>query len=412
MISTAPATLVTTDAAVRHPADQRRYRLSAIDVVRGLVIVIMAIDHVRDFTMIGTDMDPMTNPNVTAAIFLTRWITHFCAPVFVLLAGTSAGLMTARKSPPALARFLVSRGVWLIFIEMFVISTVVTFSPRGIPELRGSVVVAMQVIWAIGASMLALAALQYLGRRTCFLVGIAIVISHNLLDRFWPANALFEERPLWVALHAQMSFRTGPFQFIFIYPILAWIGVMLVGFGASEIFEWPAARRNAVLLRAGVVLTAAFVIVRALDVYGDPNPWQLHPGGATATVIDFLNTTKYPPSLLFLLMTLGPAAVLCALADRWTGVVKDALVTFGRVPFAFYVAHVLLIHVIAVLLGVAQGFDGRQFLTIFFFFPKGYGVGLPGVYALWAVVIIALYPFCRWVAAVKARRRDWWLSYV
>jgi uncharacterized membrane protein len=243
-------------------------------------------------------------------------------------------------------------------------------------------------------------------------VGIAIVISHNLLDRFWPANALFEERPLWVALHAQMSFRTGPFQFIFIYPILAWIGVMLVGFGASEIFEWPAARRNAVLLRAGVVLTAAFVIMRALDVYGDPNPWQLHPGGATATVIDFLNTTKYPPSLLFLLMTLGPAAVLCALADRWTGVVKDALVTFGRVPFAFYVAHVLLIHVIAVLLGVAQGFDGRQFLTIFFFFPKGYGVGLPGVYALWAVVIIALYPFCRWVAAVKARRRDWWLSYV
>src|SRR6185369_15721910 len=161
----APGAHMITDSAVRRPADQRAYRLSSIDVVRGLVIVIMAIDHVRDFTMVGTELDPMANPNIPAALFLTRWITHFCAPVFVLLAGTSAGLMTARKSPHALARFLVSRGTWLIFIEMFVISNLVTFSPRGVPEMRGSVLVAMQVIWAIGASMLALAALQYLGRR-------------------------------------------------------------------------------------------------------------------------------------------------------------------------------------------------------------------------------------------------------
>jgi uncharacterized membrane protein len=410
--STAAAALGVTDAVVRHPADQRAYRLSAIDMVRGLVIVIMAIDHVRDFTMVGTEQDPMTNPNITTAVFLTRWITHFCAPVFVLLAGTSAGLMTARKSRHALARFLVSRAVWLIFIEVFVLSNLATFSPRGIPEMGGSTLVAMQVIWAIGASMLALAVLQYFGRRVCLLVGIAIVVSHNLLDPFWVGNALFEDRPLWVALHAQMSLHAGPFQFAFIYPVLPWIGVMLVGFGASGLFELPAARRNAVLLRAGLALTALFVIVRAIDVYGDPNPWQLQPGGTTATVIDFFNTTKYPPSLLFLLMTLGPAAVLCALADQWTGIVKSALVTFGRVPFAFYVPHFLLIHVMAVLLGIAQGFDARQFFTIFFFFPKGYGVGLPGVYALWALVVILLYPFCRWVAAVKARRRDWWLSYV
>ena len=412
MISTAPTAVVTTDAEVRHPADQRAYRLSAIDMVRGLVIVIMAIDHVRDFTMIGTEQDPMTNPDITAAVFFTRWITHFCAPVFVLLAGTSAGLMTARKSRHALAQFLVSRAAWLLFIEMFVLSNLATFSPRGVPEMGGSILVAMQVIWAISASMLALAALQYLGRRVCFLVGIAIVLSHNLVDPFWPANALFDERPLWVALHAQMSFHAGPFQFAFIYPVVAWIGVMLVGFGASELFELPLERRNAVLLRTGLALTAAFVLLRAIDVYGDPNRWQLQAGGATATIIDFLNTTKYPPSLLFLLMTLLPAAVLCALADRWTGFVKNALVMFGRVPFAFYVPHFLLIHLIAVLLGMAQGFDARQFFTIFFFFPKGYGVGLPGVYALWAVVVIVLYPFCRWVAAVKARRRDWWLSYV
>jgi uncharacterized membrane protein len=226
------------------------------------------------------------------------------------------------------------------------------------------------------------------------------------------ANALLEQRPLWVALHAQMSFDAGPFQFVFVYPLVAWVGVMLVGFGASELFELPAARRNTLLLRLGAGLIATFVILRALDWYGDPNPWQWQPAGAAATMIDFLNTTKYPPSLAFLLMTLGPIAILCALADRWTGAVKTALVMFGRVPFAFYVAHVLVIHVIAILLGIAQGFDGRQFLTVFFFYPKGYGVGLPGVYAIWALVIAVLYPFCRWIAAVKARRRDWWLSYV
>src|SRR5215471_11321753 len=164
MTPTAPATLVVTDTSISRPADQRAYRLSAIDMVRGLVIVIMAIDHVRDFTMVGTELDPMSNPNIAANVFLTRWITHFCAPVFVLLAGTSAGLMTARKSPRALANFLVSRGVWLILVEILVISTIVTFSPRGISELGGHVFVAMQVIWAIGASMVVLAALQYLGR--------------------------------------------------------------------------------------------------------------------------------------------------------------------------------------------------------------------------------------------------------
>ena len=142
-----------------------------------------------------------------------------------------------------------------------------------------------------------------------------------------------------------------------------------------------------VLLRAGVALDRRFLVLRALDVYGDPNPWQRQPGGTTATVIDFLNTTKYPPSLLFLLMTLGPAAMLCAVADRITGAVKDALVTFGRVPFAFYVAHFFLIHALSVLLGVLQGFEARQFLTIFFFYPKGYGVGLPGVYAVWLLVV-------------------------
>ena len=409
MIATAT---VAVSNATTAGGDRRSYRLSSIDVLRGLVIVIMALDHVRDFTMTGTELDPMANPNIGVGLFFTRWITHFCAPVFVLLAGTSAGLMTARKNGHALARFLATRGLWLVFIEVVVVSNLTTFSPRGIPEFGGHILAIMQVIWSIGAGMLALAALQYLGRRTCLAIGTAIVAGHNLLDPFWPSGALLEARPLWVALHAQMSYFAGPYQFGFVYPVLPWIGVILVGFGSSAVFELPPARRNAAVLRVGLALTAAFIAIRTAGLYGEPNPWQLQSGGAMATVIDFLNTTKYPPSLSFLLMTLGPAAVCCAFIDSWRGRVKDALVMFGRVPFAFYVGHIFVIHTIAILLGVAQGFTPGQFVTMFLFFPKAYGVGLPGVYALWALVIAVMYPFCRWVAGIKARRHDWWLSYV
>jgi uncharacterized membrane protein len=399
--------------AAAPPRDQRAYRLSSIDMVRGLVIVIMAIDHVRDFLIVAAQQDPMADPNVSVALFATRWITHFCAPVFVLLAGTSAGLVGARKSRADLTRFLLTRGLWLIFVEVAVISTEASFKPLGIPEAGGATVLILQVIWVIGASMVMLAAFQWLGRPACFWIGAAILLSHNLLDSWWPPNNPFaENRPLWVALHAQTAYRAGPFLFIFIYPLLTWVGVMLTGFGVSGIFEMPAERRNQALRRIGLALTAAFVLVRALDIYGDPNPWQLQPGGLTRTVIDFINTTKYPPSLDFLLMTLGPAAILCSFADRWSGRWKDVLITFGRVPFAFYVAHFLLIHTIGVTIGVLEGFKASQLMTLFFYYPKGFGISLPAVYAMWLLVIAILYPWCRWMAALKARRRDWWLSYV
>jgi uncharacterized membrane protein len=244
-------------------------------------------------------------------------------------------------------------------------------------------------------------------------IGAAILLTHNVLDSWWPPNNPFaENRPLWVALHAQTAYRAGHFLILVIYPLLTWVGVMLAGFGVAGVFEMPARRRNQALRRIGLALTAAFVVVRALDIYGDPNPWQLQPGGLTRTVVDFINTTKYPPSLDFLLMTLGPAAILCSFADRFSGRLKDGLVTFGRVPFAFYVAHFLLIHTIGVIVGVLQGFQARQLMTLFFYYPKGYGINLPAVYAVWLLVIAVLYPWCRWMAALKARRRDWWLSYV
>lgn len=402
---------------VPNAASNRSYRLTAIDFLRGLAIIIMAIDHVRDFFLAGAEMDPMANPNISVGLFATRWITHFCAPVFVLLAGASAGLMAARKSRSELARFLFTRGVWLIFVEMFVVTTAWTFSPAGIAQAGGLIWISMQVIWAIGASMVVLSGLQWLGRNACLALGVAVVAAHNLLDPIWPASQLLDQQwPVWVALHSSMSLHMGPFLFVFRYPLLPWIGVMLLGFGISGVFELPPARRDSRLLRAGAGLTLGFLLLRASGIYGDPNPWQVQPGGITATLIDFLNVTKYPPSLLYAMMTLGPAAILCAFADRISGgipgVIKDALVMFGRVPFAFYVAHLYLIHLLSVLLGVIQGFKLHQMMISSRFYPQGYGVELPEVYLVWALVVALLYPFCRWVAGVKARRRDWWLSYL
>ena len=393
-------------------SDARAYRLSNIDMLRGLVIVIMALDHVRDYVMLGALQDPTADPDVGAAVFFTRWITHFCAPAFVFLAGTSAGLMAARKSRPALGRFLLTRGIWLVLIEWFVIATAWSFAPSGIAEIGGRVAVPMQVIWAIGASMVVLAGAQFLGRRSCLLMGAAVLVGHNLLDPVWPAtSALDESGPWWAALHSQVPFAAGPFLFIVAYPLLPWIGVMLLGYGTAGLFDAPPARRDVRLAAWGLGLTAAFFVLRAMGLYGDPNPWAAS-GALVRTAIDFLNTTKYPPSLLFLLMTLGPAALVCAVAGRVPDAVREPLVVYGRAPFAFYVAHLYLIHALAVALGVAQGFEARQLQTIMFFFPKGYGIGLPGVYLVWILVVAALYPLCRWMVALKARRRDWWLSYV
>jgi uncharacterized membrane protein len=390
----------------------RAYRLASVDMLRGLVIVVMAIDHVRDYFNFGGERDPMANVSIGAALFFTRWVTHFCAPVFVFLAGTSAGLMTSRRTQSALGAFLFKRGVWLIFIEWLVVATAWSFAPWGIEQLDGHVGVVMQVIWAIGASMVVLAGAQFLGQRVCLIIGGAILVGHNLLDPIWPASDLFDTgHPWWVALHAQMTITGGPFSFLMAYPLLPWTGVMLLGYGTAPLFQEPAQRRDARLFAWGVAVTAAFVVLRGTGVYGEPNPWQLQ-DGAIRTLIDFLNVTKYPPSLLFLLMTLGPAAILCASADRVPDAVRRPLIVFGRAPFAFYVAHLYLIHTLAVAFGVSQGFEARQFLTYGFFFPKGYGVGLPGVYAAWLLVVAMLYPLCKWVAAVKGRRQDWWLSYL
>jgi len=363
--------------------------------------------------MFGGLQDPTNDPHASALLFFTRWITHFCAPVFVLLAGTSAGLMTSRKTPNELAAFLLKRGLWLLFIEVAVISTAFTFSPFGLERLGGHTLAVMQVLSAIGVSMIALAGMQFFGKRTCLIVGAVIVLGHNSLDPIWPTAGMTDAgTPLWVALHAPMGMVVGPFQIFFVYPFVPWVGVMLLGFSAAGLFQLPPAQRNAQLFKIGCAMIAAFIVLRAFDVYGDPRPWHVNPDATMATLISFINTTKYPPSLLYLLMTLGPAALFCASADRMHGWIKNTLVMYGRVPFAFYVAHFYLAHCIGVAIGVYQGFTVTQMMTFFRFNPKGFGLNLLGVYLVWISVVVILYPFCRWVAAVKARRSDWWLSYL
>lgn len=396
--------------------DQRAYRLTSIDMMRGLAIVVMAIDHARDFLLVDTAPDPMRAGAISPAIFATRWITHFCAPVFTLLAGTSIGLMGARKSPRELRRFLLTRGLWLLFVEVTLVSLSTSFRPLGIPQEDGRIRICLQTIWAIGASMIALSLLQPLGRRRCLWLGTAIVVGHNLLDLVWPLSGPGDTGPLWIALHGQLRWEPGPLLVLFYYPLLPWIGVMLLGFGSSGLFELSPERRNAALRRIGLLLTLAFLLLRAADVYGDPNGWQSQSEGLMATAMDFLNTTKYPPSLQFLLMTIGPAAVLCSYADRitrgpWSSL-KDVLVVFGRAPFAFYVSHFYLLHVLAIVVGVMQGFPAAELCNHHSFFPDDYGLPLSAVYGMWGLVLLMLYPLCRWVVGVKQRRRDWWLSYL
>src|SRR5215813_8953471 len=275
-------------ADVRVPADRRAYRLMSLDIVRGLVIVVMALDHVRDFLMTGSTQYPTFDPTTGPLLFATRWITHLCAPTFVLLSGVSAGLMARRKDPAELARFLLLRGLWLIAVEVVIVSTAASFAPTGIAELGGRTYVGLQVIWAIGASMVVLAGMQYLGPRACLAVGLAIVFGHNLLDAVWPpASTTGITGPLWAVLHARQVYQVGPFWVYFSYPLLPWTGIMLVGYASASLFQTQSKLRDARLIRTGGALVIGFVVLRALDMYGDPHAWHFDSDNLSASVMSF-----------------------------------------------------------------------------------------------------------------------------
>jgi len=367
-------------------------------------MILMALDHVRD--MVTQPRSAMLDfSEAEGLLFFTRWVTHFCAPTFVLLAGIGAFLYQARTgSPRAVTRFLLTRGLWLVMIELTVVSFAWNFN------IGGRMVLPLQVIWALGVSMIALAGLVWLPRVLVAVFGLTMVLGHNLLDAVQPALA--EASPLWVLFHMQGPLEVSGTIVAFVgYPLVPWIGLMALGYVLGPVFAAPDPARPRKLAFWGVALIIAFVALRLPHLYGEPRAWEVG-ASLVPTLVSFFDVTKYPPSLQFLLMTVGPALVMLGLLDRARGRMIDALVTIGRVPFFYYVAHLYLIHTLALIVGVAQGFAVGDIAVVFFFYPEGFGLGLGSVYLLWIAVVLTLFPACRWFAAVKSRRGEWWLSYL
>jgi len=382
----------------------KRARLESVDVVRGVIMIIMALDHTRDF--FGVPGSPTNLATASIALFFTRWITNICAPVFFLLTGTGAWLSLRKRTRPELSRFLVTRGLWLIFLDL------VLFRCLAVQFNFDYHTTVITVLWALGWAMIALSALVHLPPSLVTTFGVVMIATNNLLDSIRSAN------PLWSILHSPNIIFEKPGHIVFLaYPLIPWVGVTAVGYGLGQIYAWEPARRQAFLLRLGILLTIGFVIFRAVNIYGDPSRWATQRASAY-TVLSFLNTTKYPPSLLFLLMTVGPALLFLRSVDSHTPRLLRPALTIGKVPMFYYLLHFALIHVLAVIICYARYghihwmFESPDLAQYPVTFPPSWGLTLPLVYFIWTFVVIAMYPLCRWYARVKQRSSNTLLSYL
>jgi uncharacterized membrane protein len=376
-------------------------RVASIDLIRGIVMVLMAIDHVRVYSGV-----PAGGP--TAGIFFTRWITHFVAPAFIFLAGTSAFCYARKHSD--LSRFLLRRGVWLVLLELTVIRVAWTFNFDFANYMLAG------VIWVIGWCMIILSSMVHLRPRTVGIVGVAIIVLHNAV-----MGPLMHVLPLgesWKILY--IGFFDGPISgtpLIVLYSIIPWIGVMAAGYWFGTVLTLEPARRNRICLQVGLGAIALFLLLRGFNLYGDPRPWSATP--PMPAWLSFLNTSKYPASLSFLLMTLGPTIALIPVLDRGgaRGKVAEWLTIFGRVPFFYYLLHIPLIHALAVVVAKIRTPDASWWLFTNHPMgnppaPEGYTWSLPLLYLVWAIAVVLLYFPSRWYADLKARRRDGWLKYL
>ena len=412
------------------PTGGRPARLDSVDLVRGLVMVIMALDHVRDYFSDRLFLDPVDLKSTTPGIFFTRWITHYCAPVFIFLAGTGAFLSGTRgKSKGELAWFLLSRGLWLLLLELTVIKMSWAFHFDLYVHGGG-------VFWAIGWSMIVLAGLVFLPLSAIAVFGVLLVCCHNAFDGK-TAEQLGLPSLLWLILHSPGELPVvGSVKFGTAYCLIPWAGVMALGYCLGALLRLEPVTRRRELFGLGGALILAFIFLRWINLYGDALPWDTKQEGIFA-LCSFLNCTKYPPSLLYLLMTLGPAIVAVAALEKVTGPVARFFITFGRVPLFFYLLHIPLIHGLAVAVDIARwgwsplatngpwvmffdprnvegagGFGQQILFFIWTGFLPGYGFSLPIVYLIWVGVVLLLYLPCRWFAGVKQRNRAAWLSYL
>jgi uncharacterized membrane protein len=401
-----------TATAETKPLQHRKYRINSIDLLRGLVMIIMALDHARDLLHFGAMIeDPLNTQTTTPALFFTRWVTHFCAPVFVFLSGTSIYLQSLRKSKKELSSFLLKRGLWLILVEVILVTFGLTFDPSW-------TFIFLQVIWAIGISMVILAALILLPFSLLFTIGFVIVLGHNSLDYFEAK----QQGPLPISyqlLHQQAFVPLNENHVLgILYPFLPWMGVMILGYCFGRIYETAkrAAVRRKRIFFIGLGTVVLFVSLRLINQYGDTQPWteQRTP---FYTFLSFLNTDKYPPSLMFTCMTLGPALLFLALMDNTRSRLAEVITVYGRVPFFYYILHFYMLHLAAVILflakghSVGEGFKGVPNIPFKFVIP-GEGLRLWQTYLVWLVVVALLYPLCKWFGRYKQRYKHWWLSYV
>jgi uncharacterized membrane protein len=392
------------------PASLPKTRVPSVDALRGLVMVIMALDHTREFFHQGAmSFQPEDLSRTTAALFLTRWITHICAPVFMFTAGLGAFLwLRPGRTKGQLARFLWQRGLWLVVLDLTLLRFAANFS-----LVKGIVI--LNVLWALGWSMVVLGVLVRVPVRPLAVLSIGVIALHHLADPV-SASQFGAAAWAWNILHQPGVFRAGGVLVLAAYPLVPWFAVMAAGFCFGPIVILDPSRRRRWMMRIGAGLTLAFLVIRAINVYGDPAPWSAQIPGMT--VLSFLRTTKYPPSLEFLLMTLGPALLLLACLDRGAFTRNHPLIVFGRVPLFYFLVHFFAIHALtfpfaflrygrADFLGnpvPSMGGDAQLY-------PPDFGYPLWVVYAVWVGVVILLYPLCLWFARLKQRRNDWWLSY-
>jgi uncharacterized membrane protein len=386
-------------------------RVTSVDALRGLVMIVMALDHTREYFHAGAmSFQPEDLTRTTTVLFFTRWITHICAPVFMFTAGIGAFFWLRRgRTVSQLSQFLWKRGVWLVFLELTALHFAMTFS-----LVKG--LVFLSILWALGWSMVALGFLVHIPVRTLAVLSIGVIVLHNLADPV-RASQFGAAAPVWNILHQPGAFRVDGAFVVAAYPLVPWFAVMALGFCFGGVVTLDTARRRWWMLRIGLGMTLAFLVIRGINIYGDPNPWSTKIPGMT--VLSFLRCTKYPPSLDFLLMTLGPALLLMAWLDRLTLTKTNPLLVFGRVPLFYFLVHFFVIHLLpipfalvryghaAFLLNPLPSVGGQAKL-----YPPDFGYSLAVVYAVWIGVVALLYPLCLWFSRVKERRDDWWLSYL
>lgn len=390
------------------PGILNKPRIASIDLLKGIVMILMALDHVRDFFHYDAFFfEPTDLAETNTALFFTRFVTHFCAPVFVFLAGTSAFFVGQRLSKKELSKWLLKRGIWLIILEITVIKFAWNF------KLDYSTV-ALQVIWLLGAAMIFLAVFIHVPKKVMILTSLFVIFLHNALDGYIPDKW----NSLWTILHVQAPIITDFSTFFIAYPLVPWIFVMPLGYYFGLLYQQnydPGLRRKS-LRYLGMFMILLFILMRAINLYGDLTPWSARET-VGFTLLSFLNVTKYPPSLHFLLVTLGPAILLLSFAEKWKGKVADALVTIGKVPMFFYIIHLYVIHFFALIAVVALGLSPKTMVIDLFvtLTPElqGYGFSLLMVYIIWILLVLLLYPLCTWYWNYKKNNRHkWWLSYL